>query len=119
LQDAYGAGEAGSSEDEDEAEEDGAQDAAAATADAAEQQLAAAAAAAAAASGKKGGRNGNKRGGGGGAGKLHAAHFTAAEIERRRGLWEQRIQRPEMQVGERVFVRARWLGAGPAAGFQC
>ena len=97
LQDAYGAGEAGSSEDEAEADEEGGQDAAA-TAEAAEQQLATAAAAAAASS-KKGGRNGNKRGGGGGPGKLHAAHFTAAEIERRRGLWEQRIQRPEMQVG--------------------
>ena len=117
LQDAYGAGEAGSSEDEEEAEGEGegAQDAAAA--EPAEQQaaVAAAAAAAAAAGGKTGGRN--KRGGGG-PGKLHAAHFTAAESERRRGLWEQRIQRPEMQVGGWVRVGGcvgGWVWCMPSA----
>jgi hypothetical protein len=40
---------------------------------------------------------GKKGRGGGGTGKQHAAHFPAAEVERRRGVWEKRIQRPDMQ----------------------
>lgn len=92
LQEAYGKGEPGSSEEDEE--EEGGEEAAAAAGD---QSTGAAAADASqqqeqqAAEGKQGRR---RRGGGG----PHAAQFGAAEIERRRGLWEQRIGRPEMQV---------------------
>lgn len=90
LQEAYGKGEPGSSEeDEEDGGEEGAtagdQSAAAAAADVSQQQEEQAA----------DGKQGRRRRGGGGP---HAAQFGAAEIERRRGLWEQRIGRPEMQV---------------------
>ena len=86
LQEAYGKGEAGSSE-EDEEEEGGEEGTAADAAQQQEQQAAA-------------GKQGKRRRGGGGP---HAAEFGAAEIERRRGLWEQRIGRPEMQVSRGVL----------------
>lgn len=92
LQDAYGEGEAGSSSSEDG---DGEEDGSAASGAGAQQNGAAAAAQQQQQQGRQG-KRGGQRGGRG----PHAAEFSAAEVERRRGLWEQRIQRPEMQVSQ-------------------
>ena len=90
LGDAYGCGDRGSSsEEEEEAQE----------AEAAADGGDAAAAPAAASQQRAGGGGRGGKGGGGGkkhAGKLQAAQFSEAEVERRRAQWEQRIQRADM-----------------------
>ncbi len=98
LQEAYGTGEAGSSEEDEEEEGEeggsgeggkpGAGSSGAAQPPAAGQQEQ---------QGADQADGAGKRGRRGGGGAKHAAAFDEAEVARRRLLWEQRIQRPQMQ----------------------
>ncbi|KAL4451226.1 hypothetical protein ABPG77_009298 [Micractinium sp. CCAP 211/92] len=98
LQEAYGTGEAGSSEEDEEEEGEeggsgeggkpGAGSSCAAQPPAAGQQEQ---------QGAEQADGAGKRGRRGGGGAKHAAAFDEAEVARRRVLWEQRIQRPQMQ----------------------
>lgn len=99
LQDAYGTGEAGSSEEEEDGEDGGGSEGGEAGAGAG-----GAGATQPAAAGQQEGQGGEQAGGGGkrgrrggGGGAKHAAAFDEAEVARRQALWEQRIQRPQMQ----------------------
>lgn len=106
LQDAYGKGEAGSSsEDEEEAVGgEGAEAGEGAAAGPGQQQQQQQER-----QKEGGGKTGRGRRGGG----QHAAEFSPAEIERRQGLWEQRIARPETQVRPSLSVFAvRALAVG-------
>ncbi|KAL4422956.1 hypothetical protein ABPG75_009153 [Micractinium tetrahymenae] len=103
LQEAYGTGDAGSSEEEEEDDEgegggsgEGAEAGAGAGGSGATQPMQQQQQQEQEQQEQTGGSS-SKRGRRGGTGAKHAAAFDAAETARRQALWEQRIQRPEMQ----------------------